>query len=125
MKSHFDLIILGGGPAGTAASIMLSRRGYSVALIDRTNYQAIRPGEIIRPEVKNLLVDLDVFERFLLDGHTDSYGIRSSWGNADVYENHFLFNPFGSGWHLNSNRLDSLLQDAAGEKGACVLRDSL
>jgi flavin-dependent dehydrogenase len=35
---RFDVAILGGGPAGATAAILLGRRGYSVALIDKAKF---------------------------------------------------------------------------------------
>ena len=35
MSAHFDAIIIGAGPAGSAAAILLARAGWSVALVVR------------------------------------------------------------------------------------------
>lgn len=39
----FDVLVVGAGPAGSAASIELARRGRSVALCDRARFPATRP----------------------------------------------------------------------------------
>jgi flavin-dependent dehydrogenase len=38
MNTEFDAIIIGGGPAGSSAAIMLARAGWSVALIEKQNF---------------------------------------------------------------------------------------
>lgn len=38
MKTEFDAIIIGGGPAGSSAAIMLARGGWSVALIEKQSF---------------------------------------------------------------------------------------
>ena len=38
MKIEFDVVIIGGGPAGSSAAIMLARAGWSVALVEKQNY---------------------------------------------------------------------------------------
>ena len=38
MKTEFDAVIIGGGPAGSSAAIMLARGGWSVALIEKQNF---------------------------------------------------------------------------------------
>ena len=38
MKTEFDAVIIGGGPAGSSAAIMLARAGWSVALIEKQNF---------------------------------------------------------------------------------------
>lgn len=38
MKIEFDAVIIGGGPAGSSAAIMLARAGWSVALVEKQNF---------------------------------------------------------------------------------------
>ena len=38
MNTEFDALIIGGGPAGSSAAIMLARAGWSVALIEKQNF---------------------------------------------------------------------------------------
>ena len=38
MNAEFDAVIIGGGPAGSSAAIMLARAGWSVALIEKQNF---------------------------------------------------------------------------------------
>lgn len=38
MSSHFDALIIGAGPAGSAAAILLARAGWSVALVERQGF---------------------------------------------------------------------------------------
>ncbi|MGH8229304.1 MAG: FAD-dependent oxidoreductase, partial [Steroidobacteraceae bacterium] len=35
MQASFDAVIVGAGPAGTTAAILLARAGWSVALLER------------------------------------------------------------------------------------------
>ena len=38
MQTNYDAIIVGAGPAGTTAAILLARAGWSVALIEKQNF---------------------------------------------------------------------------------------
>ena len=38
MRIHFDAVIIGAGPAGTAAAILLARAGWSVALVEKQRF---------------------------------------------------------------------------------------
>jgi len=38
MNTEFDAVIIGGGPAGSSAAIMLARAGWTVALIEKQNF---------------------------------------------------------------------------------------
>jgi len=122
MSCQFDIAIIGGGPAGTSVAISLSRLGYSVALFDKSEYNTIRFGETLQPEAQKLLIHLGVWERFLSDNPAQSFGIQSAWGQDALYENSYIFNPFGHGWHLNRVRFDTMLVHAAEKVGALVLQ---
>jgi flavin-dependent dehydrogenase len=63
-------------------------------------------------------VELAVWELFLAAGHLPSPGVLSVWGEEELYETHFLFNPYGHGWHLDRQRFDTMLAQAAQQAGA-------
>jgi len=59
-----------------------------------------------------------VWESFLAAGHLPSPGVQSVWGKDEVYEQHFIFNAYGHGWHLDRQRFDTMLAQAAQQAGA-------
>ena len=110
--------MLGGGPAGAAAAITLARAGRSVVVIEKSHYEQPRIGETLPPAARPLLARLAVWEPFLAAGHLPSPGVLSVWGDDELYENHFIFNPYGQGWHLDRQRFDRMLARAARHAGA-------
>lgn len=122
LKGCFDVAILGGGPGGTATALALCQLGYSVIVAERSNYENIRIGETLPPGVRRLLVSLGVWDRFSAQDHAPSAGIRSAWGHAELYDNDFIRNPYGCGWHIDRARFDEMLALAAEEAGAHVRR---
>jgi flavin-dependent dehydrogenase len=121
-KDEVDVVVLGGGPAGCAAAIELARLGCSVVVIERSSYDAPRIGETLPPMSRTLLEDLGAWDRFLQDGHQPAFGICSAWGQADLNENDFIFNPYGHGWHIDRMRFDRMLALLTEETGAKVWR---
>jgi flavin-dependent dehydrogenase len=119
-----DVAVLGGGPAGAAATIELRRLGYSVAIIERTSYAGVRAGETLPPGIRPLLARLGVWERFLAQDLCPTFGIRSAWGHDEPHRNDFIFNPHGAGWNIARPRFDAMLACAASEAGAFVYRES-
>lgn len=117
---HADVAVIGGGPAGAAAAIALSRAGMRCALLERSHYDCIRVGEILPPAVKRPLCALGVWDRFCRNGFTPSPGIVSAWGQPELYANDFIVNPYGRGWHVDRSRFDRMLADAAREAGATL-----
>jgi flavin-dependent dehydrogenase len=50
-KQHYDVIVVGGGPAGSSTAIHLAQRGISVLLIEQKRFpRAKLCGEFISPE---------------------------------------------------------------------------
>jgi len=122
MINSFDIAILGGGPAGSATAIALAHRGISVALIEKTRYDQIRIGETLLPAARIPLSKLGVWEKFLCDRHAPSPANISAWGESEITENHFIFNPYGNGWHIDRARFDAMLGCAAEDAGTRVWR---
>lgn len=118
MKQSFDVLVVGGGPAGSAAALDLSRRGFSVALIEQDRYLSPRVGETLPPFVRRQLTALGVWQRFLETGPLESYGMRTAWDTAEPLQREFLMNPYGCGWHVDRASFDALLASAAGDAGA-------
>ncbi len=102
MQTHYDAIIVGGGPAGASAAIRLAQAGWSVALIEREAFPRRKVcGECIAASNLPLLEALGVGEAFaalagpalrrvaLLCGRETisaalpaAPGVRHPWGRA-------------------------------------------
>jgi flavin-dependent dehydrogenase len=122
MNEKFDVAVIGGGPSGTALAIALARTRRMVAVLERSYYDQVRIGETLPPRARLQLMTLGVWDRFLNDGHVPSPAILSAWGREELYENHFIFHPYGHGWHLDRRRFDAMLAGGAEEAGARVYR---
>lgn len=119
-----DVVIVGGGAAGSAAALSLARRGLSAVVIDRSRPSKERIGETLAPSVQRILAELGVSDRLQRDGHAPSYGMYSAWGSAELYSNDFLFHPYGAGWHIDRRRFDKMLAEAAREAGVVFYQDA-
>lgn len=119
-----DVAILGGGPAGAAIALGLLKCGYSTVVIERSDYRGARIGETLPPAIRPLLVSLGTWDRFLADKHAPSFGIRSAWGGDELHDNDFIFSPYGTGWHVDRGRFDSMLVCCAEDLGTTIYRDA-
>lgn len=121
---NIDVAVIGGGPAGSAVALQLVSRGYSTVVIERSDYRGVRVGETLPPAVQPLLVSLGIWDRFVAQEHSRSFGIRSAWGQNNLYDNDFIFNPYGVGWHVERTRFDAMLARCSEDAGATVYRNA-
>ena len=114
IRSHYDAVVLGGGPAGLAAALALRRRAeVSVLVVDGGSRECERVGESAPPDLLVVLGQLGLTQRFRAAGHAPCPGYASLWGSARVGHNDFILNPMGPAWRLNRRRFDGMLADAA------------
>lgn len=123
-RDVFDVVIVGGGPAGCATAIVLAQKKFRVALIEKSNYDRARIGETLLPAARAPLEQLGLWEQFLASEHEPSPSTLSAWGDDELYENDFIFNPYGNGWHLDRPRFDRELAASAEECGAKIFRNA-
>jgi flavin-dependent dehydrogenase len=109
--NSYDVLILGGGPAGAATGIALKRLDPSlrVALVEKSAYSSLRIGETLPPHAQAILRGLGVWDAFIATSPMMSFGTRAAWGSADPYENEFIFSQHGNGWHVDRNTFDAML----------------
>jgi flavin-dependent dehydrogenase len=121
MPEEFDVVVAGGGPAGTVVSLCLARRGWRVAVLEATAFDRERYGETLPPEINPVLRELGLWDAFQLLSPLQAPGIISVWGDPVPYELDFVRNAHGPGWHIDRNRFDAMLCAEAAKAGARVL----
>jgi flavin-dependent dehydrogenase len=119
-RKKFDVIIIGGGPAGISAAISLVRNGLNVAILEKTRYEQIRIGETLHPSIRPLLTELGVWSDYQFVPSIESHGIKSSWGGTDLMTHSFLVNPYGIGWHIDRKKFDEILANAVSYRGVKI-----
>ncbi len=117
-------LIAGGGPAGSSAAIKLTTSNIPTVLVEKSNYNNTRIGEMLSPNAKPILSELGIFEDFTKRNHLISRGIRSFWGSNEDYIKEFIFNPYGYGWHLYRKEFDSDLARSAEARSCSILKQT-
>ena len=82
----FDVLVVGGGPAGAVTGMCLARAGAQVAIVEATGYDGDRFGETVPPEINPVLRELGLWEPFQELAPVESPGIVSNWGTESAVE---------------------------------------
>ena len=80
--SNFDVLVVGGGPAGCATAITCAQLGLKVVLIESKLFPRTHPGETLHPGVEPLLKQLGVLEPVLEAGFLRHTGNWVQWSGA-------------------------------------------
>jgi len=118
----FDVLVIGGGPAGSAAAIRAAQFGHSVCLVDRARPDEFKIGESLPPAATRLLKDLRALPACGPGLAVPSFGNQSAWGGAALLGTDFIRDPAGHGWHVDRPRFDSALREIAAQAGAQIRR---
>lgn len=125
-SGDFDVIVIGGGPAGATTAALLSKRGHRVLVLDRERFPRYHVGESLIPGVMVPMEELGLKERMEAKGFERKYGGTLVWGNNEVPWN-FSFTTGGRipyAFHTRRADLDALILDRARELGAFVVEDA-
>lgn len=81
MSDH-DLIVVGGGPAGSAVATLLARKGHRVTLLERETFPRFQIGESLLPYNNDLLRELGVWDEVAAQGFVEKYGAEFTTGTG-------------------------------------------
>jgi len=119
---RFDVAIVGAGPAGCSAAVFLARKGYSVAMIDRSAFPREKLcGDFLNPANWEIFAKLGIRNELLLLAHEKIVAFRISTTSATAVIPFPLQNgrqSFGLG--LRRSLLDDLLVRLAKKTGVAV-----
>lgn len=124
MSTSFDVAIIGAGPAGASAAILLARAGWSVALIERQAFPRRKVcGECIAATNLELLDALGVGAAFHARAGAELRRVALMRGTETIV----AALPPGQGRYrwgraLGREQLDTVLADAAEQAGATRLQ---
>src|ERR1700744_3785863 len=126
MEETWDVLVIGGGPAGSTVAALLAARGKSVTLIEKDRHPRFHIGESLLPFNMPLFDKLGVREEIERIG-MPKYGIE--FVSPDHEKPSLL--QFGDGWHKDMNSsfqvrrtdFDKILLHNAKAKGAQAVEE--
>jgi flavin-dependent dehydrogenase len=121
----YDVIVIGGGPAGSAAAGFLAKDGYKVALIEKGKHPRYQVGESLIPHFWKFADALGVTQKIEQEGFIAKGGATHYWEGTF---RQFRFGDFGHErppLHVERDRFDEILFRHAASLGAETFEDTL
>ena len=125
-REQADVVVIGGGPAGSALSTLLAMSGRSVIQLERETFPREHIGEALIPSAVPVLERLGVKEDMDERGFLRKRGTTFIWGdNQEPWTVYFVEgNPSaGYSYQLDRPEFDQMLLDNAEKNGVRVFRE--
>ncbi len=131
---RFDVVVLGGGPAGSTAGNLLAQLGWRVLVLEKERFPRHHIGESLLPALNYLFRRLDVADRLREEKFFVKTGGSYVWGRSrKVWSIPFV--PLRQAlkkmppqdvyaYHVERGRFDEILLDHCARKGAQVIQEA-
>src|SRR5262245_33463111 len=121
-----DAIVIGGGPAGAAASAVLAEHGRRVLVLEREKFPRYHIGESLLPFTFEPLQRLGLIEKMRASAFIRKYSVQFVSQSGRASQPFYFFNRYdrdtvAQTWQVLRSEFDQMLLDNARAKGAEVL----
>ena len=118
-----DVIVVGGGPAGSACAALLGRAGLSVLVVEQGPSRRWQPVEVLAPATVQLLRQHRLFDVDSSRGYGTCRGVHGLWGEQPAFLDYQLF-ACDAGVAVNRDDFDRELLARAAADGARILSET-
>ena len=122
----YDVIVIGGGPAGATTARQLARAGFNTVILERENHPRFHIGESLLPRNFALIKELGLLDRARAIPQTRKLGAEFIMGHGEdagtpIWFTQQIGQCETEAFNTERAPFDKMLLDAAREAGATVL----
>jgi flavin-dependent dehydrogenase len=127
-SEQFDVVVIGAGPAGSAASAVLAEQGFRVVVLEREKFPRYHIGESLLPFTCYPLKRLGLLEKMrkseFVKKHSVQFVSRSGKASQPFYFSTRYEPDVAQTWQVLRSEFDLMLMQNARTKGAQVLEET-
>lgn len=124
-NGQWDVLAIGGGPAGSAAAAVLAERGHRVLVFERERFPRYHIGESLLPFTFYPLQRLGLIGKMRHSQFVKKYSVQFVSPSGKASQPFYFFTRYGDDvaqtWQVLRSEFDQMLVDNAREKGATIL----
>jgi flavin-dependent dehydrogenase len=119
-----DVVVIGGGPAGSTASLLIAQRGYRVQLFEREHFPRFHIGESLIPETYWVLKRLNMLDKMKKSHFVKKHSVQFVNQHGKLSEPFYFMDhkphECSQTWQVYRQEFDQLMLDNAREHGVEV-----
>jgi flavin-dependent dehydrogenase len=125
-KGPFDVVVIGGGPAGSTVSTLLAQHGHRVALFERERFPRFHIGESLIPETYWVFQRLKMLDKLRASPFVKKYSVQfvnaAGKVSAPFYFHDNKPHECSQTWQVVRSEFDQMMLDNAREQGVEVFQ---
>ena len=122
IQDRYDVIVIGGGPAGSTTATLVAQQGHSVLLLERDASSPFQVGESLMPGTYWTFKRLGMLERLEASSFPRKYSVQffgaSGRGSAPFYFQEFEPNDSAVTWQVVRSEFDGMMMENARSRGS-------
>lgn len=123
-----DVLVIGVGPSGSTAAALLSRRGWSVNLLEKSSFPRYHIGESLMPYCWHTLDRLGVVAEMERLAFVKKYSVQFVGQGGEQSKPFYFFqhydHPSSTSWQVWREDFDSMLLERAVADGAAIFHNT-
>src|SRR5689334_1249423 len=124
LKQHYDVVVMGGGPAGSTAATLIAQQGYKVALFERDHFPRFHIGESLIPQTYWVLKRLNMLPKMKTSHFIKKYSVQFVNQRGKLSEPFYFVDhrphEASQTWQVRRSEFDHIMLNNAREHGVDV-----
>src|SRR5512134_2541726 len=121
MNPEYDVIVIGGGPAGATTSTLVAQRGYRAILFERERFPRFHIGESLIPETYWVLERLSMLPRMQRSHFVKKYSVQFVNASGKLSAPFYFWDnkphECSQTWQVVRSEFDQMMLENAREHG--------